>query len=89
MNIQNIFNAVEADEMNSPLPSIIYELEKQGYKVKIEGLEVTAEDMEDQIFEDLERSTNEFELELLSNSEPSQKFNLVFTDYHKFNFQPC
>jgi hypothetical protein len=87
MNIQKIFESVEEDEMNSPLPLIIWELEQQGYTVKLEGVEVTAGDMEDKLFEDLERATNEFEFELLKESEGSQKFNLVFTDYHKFNFQ--
>lgn len=40
MNIQKIFDAVVEDEMNSTLPSIVYEPEKQGYKVTIEGIEV-------------------------------------------------
>ncbi len=88
MNIQNIFNVVDADEMNSPLPSIVFELERQGYRVKIEGLEITAEDIENQIFEDLERATNEFNIEI-TNEGLTQKFKLVFTDYHKFNFQAC
>ncbi len=86
MNIQNIFNTVEADEMNLPLPSIVLELERQGYKVKIEGLEVTAEDMVDRIFEDLEKATNEYNVEI-TNEKSTQKFKIVFTDYHKFNFQ--
>jgi len=89
MNIQKIYAAVDSDEMNSPLPSIIFELEQQGYTVKIEGVEVTAGDMADDLFEDLERATNEFEIELTMDSEFSQKFKLVFTDYHKFNFQSC
>ena len=88
MNIQKIFESVEDDEMNSPLPSIIWELEQQGYKVKLEGVEVTAGDMEDKLFEDLERATNKFEIEILKEG-LAQKFKLVFTDYHKFNFQSC
>jgi hypothetical protein len=89
MNIQKIFAAVDEDEMNSPIPSIIYELEQQGYKVKMEGLEVTASDMAEEIFSDLERAVNEYNIELLKENEPQQKFKLVFTDYHKFNFQSC
>ncbi len=89
MNVQKIFDAVEADEMNSPLHSIIYELEKQNYMVRLEGLDVTAEEMEARLFEDLERATNVFEIELARNSEPAQKFKIVFTDYHKFYFQDC
>ena len=89
MNIQKVFDALNSDEMNSPLLSIIWELEQQGYAAKIEGLDVTAEEMENRLFEDLEKATNEFEIELLKDSEPLQKFKLVFTDYHKFNFQAC
>lgn len=89
MNIQKIFEAVEADEMNSPLHSIIYELEKQNYRIKLEGLDVTTEEIETRLFEELERATNEFEIELLRNSETAQKFKVVFTDYHKFNLQAC
>ena len=89
MNIEKIFNSVREDEMNSPLPSIIWELEKQGYTIKLEGVDVTAGDMEDKLFEDLERATNEYEIELFKETGSSQRFKLVFTDYHKFNFQSC
>ena len=89
MNIQKIFESVDADEMNSPLPSIIWELEQQGYKVKLEGLEVTASDLEAGMFSDLERATNEYEIELFKGTGSSQRFKLVFTGYHKFNFQSC
>ena len=88
MDIQKIFESVDTDEMNSPLPSIIWELEQQGYKVKLEGFEVTAGEMGDKLFEDLERATNKFEIEI-TKRKLTQKFNLVFTDYHKFNFQSC
>lgn len=89
MNIQKIFTAVDEDEMNSPLPTIIYELEQQGCKVKLEGLDVTASDMDEEMFSDLERAVNEYNIELLKENEPLQKFKVVFTDYHKFNFQSC
>ena len=87
MNIQKIFNAVDEDEMNSPLSSVIYEIEQQGYKVKLEGLEVSAGDMEEKLFEDYERATDKFEIELLKNNKTEQRFNLIFTDHHKFSFQ--
>jgi len=89
MNIERIFTAVDEDEMNSPLPSIVWELEQQGYAVKLEGVDVTAGDMGDELFENLERATNELTFELLKENQPVQKFKLIFTDYHKFNFQSC
>ncbi len=88
MDIQKIFEAVDNDEMNSPLPSIVYELEQQGYEVKIEGLEVTTADMDIKLFDDFEKATNEFDIEIIKG-DLIQKFKLVFTDYHKFNFQSC
>jgi hypothetical protein len=88
MNIQKLFEAVDADEMNSPLPSIVCELEQQGYAVKIEGLEVTAADMDDKLFDDFEKATNEFNVEV-NKENATQKFKLVFTEYHKFNFKTC
>ena len=89
MNIQKIYSAVEADEMNSPLLTIVNELEEQGYKVRIEGLDVSAGDMEDKLFKDIEKALNKIEIELLQRDHREQKFRLVFTDYHKFNFQDC
>ena len=87
MNIEKVFSAVEEDEMNSPLPTIVHELEEQGYKVKLEGLEVTANDLDAELFVDLEKATNEFEIELMKDDEIIQKFKLVFTDYHRFHIQ--
>jgi hypothetical protein len=87
MNIEKIFKAVGEDEMNSPLISICSELEKQRYKIKVEGLEVTTDDLETELFNDLERATNNFNLELTKNNGEPQRFKLVFTDYHKFNFE--
>lgn len=87
MNIQKIFQAVEEDEMNSPLISVVWELKRQGYQVKLEGLEVTMSDMGSDLFNDLERATYEFEMELLRGTESVQKFKLVFTGYHEFCFQ--
>lgn len=85
MNIEKIYNA---DEMNSPLVTICTELEKQGYNIKLEGLEIKSADLEQDLFNDLEKATNEFEIELIKESEPKQKFKLIITDYHKFNLQP-
>jgi hypothetical protein len=73
--------------MRSPLPSIIYELEQQGYKVKLEGLEASGNNFDEDLLGDLEQTVNEFEIELTKENEQQQKFKLVFTDYHKFNFQ--
>lgn len=89
MNIHKLFEVVETEEMSSPLITIIFGLEQHGYRVKLEGVEVTAENMYDNIFDDFEKATNNFEIEMMKNSEPLQKFLLEFTDFHKFNFKAC
>jgi len=89
MNIQKIFNAVDEDDMNSPLISVCNEFEKQGYKVKIEEVEVTSDEVDTGLFSDLERYSTDINFEILKAGESAQKFKLVYTDYHKFNFQPC
>ncbi len=43
MNVEKIFNALQNDEMNSALGIICGELEKQGYTVNLEGIDVNAE----------------------------------------------
>jgi len=87
MNIEKIYSAVEVDEMNSPLPIIVHELELQGYKVKLEGLEVTAKDFDADLFFDLEKATNEFELEIEKDGDRNHQFKLIFKNYHEFVFK--
>ena len=88
MNIENIYDAVNSDEMNSPLITICNELIKQGYSIKIEGLEIDSLENDSKLFEDLEYATNEFLIELSRVDEPNQKYKVVFTGYHQFNLKP-
>lgn len=86
MNIEKIFKAVNEDDMNSPLISIVNGIEKQGYSVKLEGVDVTADDLDDNLYSDLEKSVNEFNFEISKNGIVEQKFKLKFLEYHKFCF---
>ena len=88
MNIQKLYEAVDGDEMNSPLLTVCYELMKQGYKIKIEGAEFTKDETLANLFTDLEQATNEFNVEIFKAG-LIQRFNLIFTEYHKFNIQNC
>ena len=83
MNIEKIFQAIKRDEMNSPLISVCAEIEKQGYKIKLEGVDITMNELDDEIIADLEKSGNKFKFELLKDGESVQKFTLEYTDYHK------
>ena len=87
MDIEKIYKAVEANEMNSPLITICSELKKQGYNIKIEGVELESLDNESKLFEDLECATNKIEIELYKDSEEIHKFKIVFTGYHQFDIQ--
>ena len=84
MNIQRLFEIVDEDQMNSPVSLICGELENLGYKVKLEGVEVSRFDLEENVFIDFQNISNGFEIDVFRNDLPLQKLNIVFTDYHKF-----
>lgn len=86
MNIEKIFKAVNEDDMNSPLISIVNELEKQCYSVILEGVDVTADELDNNLYSDLEKSVNEFNFEISKNGIVEQIFKLKFLEYHKFCF---
>lgn len=83
MSLERIYSAVEDDAMNSPLITICDELVKQGYDVKVEGVEFTNDQVCFSLLSDLECATNEINFKLTKNNK-QERFKLVFTDYHKF-----
>ena len=88
MNIEKIFSALEKDEVNSALGTICAELEKQGYTVKINNIEVTAEELFDKRLESLEQSSQDFNISLNKNNKYAQEFSIRFIDYHSIVFKP-
>lgn len=86
MDVEKIYSAVEDDEMNSPLITICDELVKQGYDVKVEGVEFTNSDICFNLLNDLEQVTNEINVEITSKN-ITKRFKLVFTDYHRFELK--
>lgn len=86
MNLEKICNAVESDEMNSPLISLCDELVKQRYKVFVEGVEICNDEMSNNLLNDLECAMNEINFEI-TNKNTTESFKLVFTDYHKFELK--
>lgn len=87
MNIENIFKALNEDEMNSALGIICNELERQGYEVIIENIEVTSEEIYEKKLPSLEELPEPLNIELVKNGEIEQKFAIDFTDYHKIIFK--
>ena len=78
MDFERIREAAQNNDMLSPLLSVCYELEEQGYSVKVEGLEIDPADLDIDMFDDLENATNIFEFELLKQNVVCDKFKLLF-----------
>ena len=78
MNFEGIRIAAKKNEMFSPLLSVCYEMEQQGYAVKVEGLEIDPADLDTDMFDELENATNVFEFELLKQNTSCEKFKLLF-----------
>ena len=84
MNIEKIYTAVENDEMNSPLITICNAIFNQGYSLKIDGIDIDRDDLDNSVLVDFEQSQNNFNLLLTDVKNQSVEFVLTFTDYHKF-----
>jgi hypothetical protein len=87
MNIEKIFTALKEDEMNSALGVICSEFEHQGYKIEIEGIEVTSEDIFEEKLSSLEEMPEALNITLFRDGKEEQKFSINFSDYHKIVFQ--
>lgn len=87
MNIEKIFNALEEDDMNSGIGIICSELERQGYKVKIEDIVVTAEDIFEGKAGYLEEFSDALNIEISSEIKEKQKFKIRFINFHYCVFE--
>jgi hypothetical protein len=84
MNVQKIYKALDADEMNSALGIICGELERQGYVVKINDTFVASEEFFDGRHEDLEQEFIPLKMALYRDNVLDQEFTMEFTEYHDF-----
>ena len=84
MNIEKIYSEVTNDEMNSPLITICNEIFNQGYCLKIDGVVIEREDLDNSVLTDFEQSQINFNLFITDVNNQSKEFLLTFTDYHKF-----
>jgi hypothetical protein len=87
MNIEKIFSAVQNDEMNSALGTICLELENQGYKMKIEEIEISSEEIFNGKAEYLEQYPYRYNFVIENRAGEKQRFAIRFTEYHKFIFE--
>ena len=83
MNVQKIFDMLHEDQDNSALGIICGELEEQGYKVQIDGREVTSAGIFDGDHKDLEDKLGPLNVALYRDSSMEQEFSLEFVDDHE------
>lgn len=89
MNIEKLFNAVKEDEMNSAIGLICLELEKQGYQIKIEGIDITSDEIFNGKAEYLEQFPDKYIFEIIKNNYTKQKFVVRFIEFHQFILESC
>ncbi len=83
MNVQKIFDTLHEDQENTALGIICGELEEQGYKVHLDGREVTSAAIFDGDHKDLEDKLGPLAVSLYKNSSLDQEFSLEFVDDHE------
>ena len=84
MNIQKLYAALDADEMNSSLGIICGELESQGYVVMINDKKVSSEEFFDGENKDLEQEFIPIKMSLYRTDTLEQEFVIEFNEYHDF-----
>jgi hypothetical protein len=82
MNISKIYQALKDDEMNSSLGIIIHEIESQGYKVRVNGKEITSNEIFEDLHPDLE-SLQRINIAVYSESSDEHIYSLQFLEYHQ------
>jgi hypothetical protein len=83
MNVQRIFDALKEDQENTAVGIICAELEEQGYKVRIDGRDVTSADVYDGRHEDLEDKLGPLSVDLYRNDSLEQEFSIEFLESHE------
>jgi GrpB-like predicted nucleotidyltransferase (UPF0157 family) len=83
MNVQKIFDSLQEDKKSPALGIICGELEEQGYKVQLDGQEVTSAGIFDCDHEDLEDKVGPLNVSLYKDGSLEQEFTLEFVDDHE------
>jgi len=80
MNVQKIFDMLQEDKKSPALGIICGELEEQGYKVQLDGRDVTSAEIFDGDHEDLEDKVAPLTVALYMGGSLEQEFTLEFVD---------
>lgn len=88
MNVQKLFLALKEDNQNSALGIICGELEAQGYTVKLDGKEVTSDEVYEGKYADFEETMEPLNVALYRKEILEQEFAIEFIDYHEIAIKP-
>jgi hypothetical protein len=80
MNVQKIFDMLQEDKENTALGIICAELEEQGYKVQIDGRDISSADVYDGGQKELEEKLGPLNVALFKDGSLEQEFSLEFID---------
>jgi hypothetical protein len=83
MNVQKIFDMLQEDQENSALSIICGEMEEQGYKIRLDGRDVTSAEIFDGDHVDLEDKVGPLNVSLYKNGSLEQEFTLEFIGDHE------
>jgi hypothetical protein len=83
MNVQKIFDILQEDQENSALSIICGELEEQGYKIRLDGRDVTSAEIFGGDHVDLEDKVGTLNVSLYKNGSLEQEFTLEFIGDHE------
>jgi hypothetical protein len=83
MNVQKIFDMLHEDQGNTALGIICAELEEQGYRVRIDGKDVSSAGIFDGGHKDLEDKLGPLNVALYRDGSMEQEFSLEFIDDHE------
>ncbi len=83
MNVEKLFKALEEDQDNHAMGIICAELEEQGYSIKLDDVEVTAQMFFEETAADTLSEASEVVAEISKSGEEPQSFRIKFADFHE------
>ncbi len=83
MNIQKIFQALEEDSENSAQGIICQELESQGYRLKMNGIDVDSDGFFEGAYKEIEKDLTPIKITLFKEGKKEQEFRIEFIEFHE------
>lgn len=83
MNTEKIFQALEDDSENSAHGIICQELESQGYRLKMNGIDVDSDGFFEGAYKEIEKDINPIKITLFKGGIKEQEFSIEFIEFHE------